>query len=115
MTVRDKGDGTCTAALLQGATYLATDCSSQIFNQSCNTVQAVVTLVFARANAAVAYRQNMSTWLNQLGLGGVTVIARPLTIYVEHALVPVPQYLYPDFFRSLTQVPSPAAFLGLQF
>lgn len=106
VSVRDNGDGTCTAMLQQGAVSQVADCSSQLFNQNCDTLQAAVTLVFA-AKAAWTYRQSMSTWLKQLGLGAVTVIARPLTIYVEHAPTSVPQFLYPDFFRSLTQVGAP--------
>lgn len=67
-------------------------------------MQASVQLVFTRLNGAVAYRDRMQTWLSQLGIGAATVIARPVTVFVEHANAPFAQTINPDFLRSLLQV-----------
>lgn len=105
LTVRDNGDGTCTAGLQQGTTFTRTNCSSPIFSQiRCDTLLAALTLVFRRVNPNVPYRQSMQTWLNQLGFGVVSVLARPLVVYVDHSPLPVPQPLAPAFFSSLAQV-----------
>eukprot|EP00884_Botryococcus_braunii_P014746 jgi/Botrbrau1/23272/Bobra.0102s0015.1 len=103
--VIDNGDGTCTASFQSGSTARLVSCTSSLFGKVCDTIQASVVLVFSRRSAATPYVQLMQTWLNGMGIGSASIIAQPLTIYVDHKLsVPVPQYIQPDFYRSLTQV-----------
>eukprot|EP00884_Botryococcus_braunii_P021318 jgi/Botrbrau1/7870/Bobra.9_2s0046.1 len=103
--VIDNGDGTCTAAFLSGSTARGVSCTSSLFGRVCDTIQASVILIFGRRSAATPYVQLMQKWLSGMGIGSASIIAQPLTIYVDHKLnVPVPQYIQPDFYRSLTQV-----------
>lgn len=112
ISVRDNGDGTCTASLRTGTSTSAVSCTSPVFQKVCDSVQASVALTFARQSAAVPYSQSMGNWLNLMGIGNATVIAQPLTITVEHAAaVPVPQFIAPIFFQRLSQVMPAVAFI----
>eukprot|EP00884_Botryococcus_braunii_P023498 jgi/Botrbrau1/9832/Bobra.0313s0011.2 len=103
--VIDNGDGTCTAAFLSGSTARGVSCTSSLFGRVCDTIQASVILIFSRRSAATPYVQLMQQWLSGMGIESASIIAQPLTIYVDHKLnVPLPQYIQPDFYRSLTQV-----------
>jgi hypothetical protein len=62
-------------------------------------------VVFAKRTTAPYVQPDMQRWLTQMGIGSATVLARPLTIYVDHAPNPVPQFINPSFFPNLLQVP----------
>eukprot|EP00884_Botryococcus_braunii_P000972 jgi/Botrbrau1/10876/Bobra.0025s0053.1 len=103
ISVRDTGDGLCVVfGSINGANFVR-DCSAPLFGQVCDRLLPQMVLTYVRATTG-AYRPQMARWLSQLGLGSLTVMARPLTIIVDHTPNPITTPLNPFFLGSLLQV-----------
>eukprot|EP00884_Botryococcus_braunii_P000973 jgi/Botrbrau1/10877/Bobra.0025s0054.1 len=103
VSVKDTGDGLCTAFGYFNGVPFINNCSAPLFGQVCDKLLPQMVLTYVKATTG-AYRPQMARWLSQLGLGSLTVMARPLTIIVDHTPNPITTPLNPYFLGSLLQV-----------
>eukprot|EP00884_Botryococcus_braunii_P000975 jgi/Botrbrau1/10879/Bobra.0025s0056.1 len=103
VSVRDTGDGLCTAFGYINSKPFINNCSAPLFGVVCDKLLPQMVLTYMKPTTG-AYRPQMARWLSQLGLGSLTVMARPLTITVDHTPNPITTPLNPFFLGSLLQV-----------
>lgn len=108
ITIRDNGDGTCSAALRLGtAAPVGSNCQSRAFpNTVCGSYRGSLTIIIARLRTTPYVGANINQWLTNMGLANLNVIGGILTIYVDNTPLQVPGPQSPNFLSRLQQVGS---------
>jgi hypothetical protein len=106
--VFDNGDGTslCEGLKSSGGSIYDPNCVTSFFNKTCSVYNGSI-VIFMRNEQGLsgeAYvAPNIATWLNNIGLGSLTILLGDLSVYADHTPYPLPTPIAPVFFTDLQQ------------
>jgi hypothetical protein len=106
--VSDYGNGTslCEGLIFDNPLISVIDCATSFFNTSCSVYSGNIEIVMSNAQGlgVEAYvAPDIATWLNNIGLGSLTILQGDLTVFADHTPYPLPAPIAPVFLTSLQQ------------
>jgi hypothetical protein len=106
--VFDFGNGTslCEGLGQDGVLISDSNCVSSFFNKTCSVYNGSITIVMRNEQglSGEAYvAPNIATWLNNIGLGSLTILLGDLIVYADHTPYPLPTPIAPVFLTDMQQ------------
>eukprot|EP00884_Botryococcus_braunii_P016102 jgi/Botrbrau1/3175/Bobra.37_2s0005.1 len=104
INVRDNGDGTCSASRFTSTGGSVIPCNTPVFpGVNCSSYQGALILLFVNKAGANYKPPTMQIFLTQMGLGNITLLGGPLTVYVDYVLGAIPGTINPYFLPNLRE------------